>query len=90
MTVVFPSSELNRTPVQNATPIVHWEGKQRSVLYIGDASLLTFERLPESLQKADVVICGRNPAMPVTPSDIEAIFPNTQIIYMDRLQVTMD
>lgn len=82
VTVVFPSSELNRTPVQNATPIVHWEGKQRSVLYIGDASLLTFERLPESLRKPDVVICGRNPAMPVTPSDIEAVFPNTRIIFL--------
>lgn len=59
-----------------------WKGSNRTVLYVGDASLLTFERIPESLLRADVVICGRNPALPVTPQLIAEIFPNAQIILL--------
>ena len=82
VTVVFPSSALNRTPVQNANPIVLWEGKARRVLYVGDASLLTFERIPETLLNTDTVICGRNPALPVTPRDVAAVLPSAQIILL--------
>ena len=80
--IIFPGSELNRTPVQNATPIVLWEGANRSVLYVGDASLLTFERIPATLLQADTVICGRNPALPVTPRDVAELLPAAQIILL--------
>lgn len=82
VTVILPPAELNRTPVQNANPIVLWEGQTRRVLYVGDASLLTFERIPQALLKADVVICGRNPALPVTPRDVAAVLPAAQIILL--------
>lgn len=68
--------------MQNANPIVLWEGKARRVLYVGDASLLTFERIPETLLNADTVICGRNPALPVTPRDVAAVLPSAQIILL--------
>lgn len=82
VTLIFPSSELNRTPVQNATPIIRWQGQSRTVLYVGDASLLTFERIPQELLNADVVICGRNPALPVTPQLIADTIPSAQIILL--------
>ncbi|MBE6419376.1 MAG: ComEC/Rec2 family competence protein [Akkermansiaceae bacterium] len=82
VTIIPPASDLNPTPIQNASPIVIWEGKTRRVLFIGDASLLTFERMPEPLRRADVVICGRNPSMPVSPLLVSQLMPKAQIILL--------
>ncbi|MBR3695197.1 MAG: hypothetical protein IKL98_03035, partial [Akkermansia sp.] len=82
VSVVSAPSELKDSPVQNASPIVLWEGETRSVLYVGDASLLTFERIPEYMLKADVVICGYNPALPVTPLHVSGGIPGAQLILL--------
>ncbi|MBQ4594866.1 MAG: ComEC/Rec2 family competence protein [Akkermansia sp.] len=82
VSVVSASAELKDSPVQNASPIVLWEGETRSVLYVGDASLLTFERIPEYMLKADFVICGYNPALPVTPLHVSGGIPGAQLILL--------
>lgn len=82
VTVFLPSSDLNPSPIQNASPIILWEGPSRRVLFIGDASILTFERIPADKLQADVVICGRNPSLPVTPLFVSQVMPAAQIILL--------
>ena len=80
--IVPPSDDLSRSPVENQTPIVYWQGKERSVLFVGNASLHTFERLPSELLQADVVICGYNPALTITPKQIAERIPAETLLLL--------
>ena len=64
-TIYAPPADLPRKPMDNATPIVAWQRKHDRVLYVGDASLLTFESIPAEERHADIVILGRNKRMPL-------------------------
>ncbi len=73
-----PPPELPRSPAANATPIVRWERSDgRSLLYVGDASRATWERLPAEARKADVLILGKNPSLALDdPSVLQACGAN--------------
>ncbi len=59
---VYPPPEyLSRELIKNATPVVLWQQVNGSrVLYVGQAAALTYNRLPPSERKADVLIYGYN------------------------------
>lgn len=80
--IVPPSDELSRSPVENQTPIVYWQGNGRSALFVGNASLHTFERLPAELLQVDMVICGYNSALPITPRLIVERIPDASLILL--------
>ncbi len=66
MTLYPPPPELPRRPASNAAPIVRWERPDgSSLLYVGDASRATWERLPQEARRADILILGMNPRQPV-------------------------
>lgn len=70
-----------RKPMDNVTPIVMWQREKDRVLYVGDASLLTFESIPEEERKADILILGRNQRMPLADADtIRSIGASTIIL----------
>ncbi len=64
-TIYAPPATLPRTPMDNAAPVVVWQRSKDRVLYVGDASLLTFERIPAEERRADILILGRNKRMPL-------------------------
>lgn len=64
-TIYAPPLDLPRTPLDNAAPIVAWQRNKDRVLYVGDASLLTFESIPAAERRADILILGRNKRMPL-------------------------
>lgn len=65
-----PPASLPRRPMANATPVVVWRTPQGSVMYVGDASVLTFENIPEAERRADVLILGCNPRTPVADPEL--------------------
>lgn len=64
-TIYAPPEDLPRKPIDNAAPIVAWQRSKDRVLYVGDASLLTFESIPAEARRADILILGRNKRMPL-------------------------
>lgn len=67
---IYPApSTLPRKPMQNVSPVVVWQRAKSRVLYIGDASALTFESIPEDERKADILILGYNKRMPVADAE---------------------
>ena len=68
-TIYAPPATLPRKPMDNATPIVVWQRSKDRVLYVGDASLLTFESIPAEERRADILILGRNKRMPLVDAD---------------------
>lgn len=80
--VVYPPSYLPKSPVQNLTPAVIWECGEQRVMYLGDASVVTYERIPLQYKKVDVVICGRNPAQPVELHELVEDTGASQIILL--------
>ena len=80
--IVPPADEINRSPVENNTPVVLWQGAERTVLFVGNASLQTLERLPRELMQADMVICGYNPAITITPKKISELVPEAELILL--------
>lgn len=68
-TIYAPPATLPRKPMDNATPIVAWQRSKDRVLYVGDASLLTFESIPAEERRADILILGRNKRMPLVDAD---------------------
>ena len=69
-TLINPPEELPETPAQNRSPVVVWDSPKGRVLYIGDASVVTYELIPEALKRAETVICGYNPSQPVNVCDV--------------------
>lgn len=57
-----------RKPEACQAPIVRWECGGKVALYVGDASMLTYETLPRDARRADMVILGHNAAYPVDAS----------------------
>lgn len=82
VTIIPARSELRESPIQNTSPIILWQHSQRSVLYVGDASRDTYERIPAEYLDVDTVICGKNPAMPVEPSLVEQLSPRAEIVLL--------
>lgn len=80
--VVYPPSYLPKSPVQNLIPAVIWECGEQRVMYLGDASVVTYERIPLQYKKVDVVICGRNPAQPVELHELVEDTGASQIILL--------
>ena len=80
--IVPPSDEISRSPTENHTPVVLWQGSSRSVLFVGNASLQTLERLPRDLMQADIVICGYNPAITVSPKHVSEMLPGADLILL--------
>lgn len=69
-TLINAPASLPESPAQNLTPIVIWDSPRGRVLYIGDASVVTYELIPEPLKRANTVICGYNPAQPIEVSSV--------------------
>ena len=69
-TLFTPPANLPDSPAQNSTPVVVWDSPKGRVIYLGDASVVTFERIPEALKRAHTVICGYNPSQPVHLNDV--------------------
>lgn len=81
-TLIPPPPDINPVPQHNLSPIIHWQGLKRSVLYIGDASLLTLERVPPAFLAVDYVICGYNKGVPVPLSEVSQLMPTAQLILL--------
>lgn len=64
-TVYAPPADIPRKPAANLAPVVLWKSGSGSVLYVGDASMLTYEACIRKGVRADTVILGSNPACPV-------------------------
>ena len=80
--IIPARSALRESPIDNASPIVLWKTDERSVLFVGDASRDTYERIPQEYLDVDTVICGKNPAMPVEPRLVEQLSPRAEIILL--------
>ncbi len=81
-TLVPPPQDINPSPAENYAPIIHWQSEGRSVLYVGDASLLTWERVPPQYLASDYVICGYNPGLPVPVARFAEQMPAAQLILL--------
>ncbi len=57
-----------RKPEACQAPIIRWEYCGKVALYVGDASMLTYETLPREARRADMVILGHNGGYPVDAS----------------------
>lgn len=68
--IYSPPANLPRKPMDNAAPIVVWQRGCERVLYVGDASLLSFENLPQEERMAHTLILGRNSRMPLADAEI--------------------
>lgn len=63
---LYPSpSALPRTPAENALPYILWEHEGKRTLYVGDASAAVPETLPPEERRADVLILGAHPTLPL-------------------------
>ena len=61
-----PPPDLSRALAENHCPIVMWHRPDGTkVLYVGGASALTWEHLPEESKHADTLIIGRNDDTPL-------------------------
>lgn len=87
LTIIPAASEQNPTPIDNTSPIIYVKGHQRSILYIGDASLHTYQRVPDSMKQADIIICGCHSALPVTPKLAAELSPGAELILLPRAAV---
>ncbi len=81
-TLIPPPQDINPSPAENHAPVIHWQGAGRSVLYVGDASLLTLERVPLRYLAVDYVICGYNKGLPVPPARLTELMPLAQLIVL--------
>ena len=62
---IYPAvEEPNRTD-SNRAPAVLWQGANRRVLYVGDASVDTFLSIPQEERHADTIVLGRHPTQPL-------------------------
>lgn len=68
---VYPAAaDLPARPAANRCPIVVWQQGDQRVMYIGNASRLTWETLPTEERRADILILGYHPALPLSdPQD---------------------
>lgn len=64
-TIYPPAAELSARSAANRCPVIVWESPAARVLYVGAASRVTWESLPESERRGDVLILGSNPALPL-------------------------
>lgn len=53
----------------NLCGIVLWEYAGRRVLYVGDASYLSYAALPQEAKNAHTLILGKNPVLPVADAE---------------------
>lgn len=81
-TLISPPQDINPSPAENHAPIIHWQGITRSVLYIGDASLLTLERVPHRYLAVDYVICGYNTGLPIPLARLTELMPSARLILL--------
>lgn len=79
---VAPPADLPKKTIANASPIVLWEGGKHRVLYVGDASLLTFQSLPHEWRQADILILGYNKKMPLNDAELILSTHASQIILL--------
>lgn len=80
-TLITPPASLPASPSQNRTPVVVWESSRGRVLYLGDASVVTYEKIPEHLKRSNTVICGYNPAQPINLSEmVDVCMPDRLIL----------
>lgn len=79
---VYPAAEdLPARPAANRCPLVVWQHGEQRVMYMGDASRLTWETLPPEERRADILILGHHPALPLSdPQDWEEMGVKTLIL----------
>lgn len=79
---VYPAAEgLPARPAANRCPLVVWQQGEQRVMYMGDASRLTWETLPPEERRADILILGHHPALPLSdPQDWEEMGVKTLIL----------
>ena len=71
-TLYPPPPDFSCSRAESRAPIVLWETPARRVLYIGSAAYATYASLPFEARKADVVLLGRHPQMPVPAAALES------------------
>lgn len=64
-TIYRPPDDLPRQTSSNDAPIIRWESNGKKLLYVGDASRRTLESVPPEDRKADILILGHNPKIPI-------------------------
>ena len=62
---IYPAREEPNRTDSNRAPAVLWQGPNRRVLYVGDASVDTFLSIPEQERHADTIVLGRHPTQPL-------------------------
>ncbi len=79
---VYPAAAgLPARPAANRCPIAIWQHGEQRVMYLGDASRLTWETLPPEERRADILIIGHHPALPLTdPQDWSEMGVKTLIL----------
>lgn len=80
--IYAPPADIPERPAANRAPVVRWHAGQGRVLYVGDASMVTLEQLPDSARHADIVVLGRNPVLPVDDAEILRSFGARRIILL--------
>lgn len=68
-TLYPPPADFPRNTMDNVHPIIAWQQDNRRVLYVGNASAELWYHVPEETRRADVVILGRHPVMPINDVD---------------------
>ncbi len=81
--IYAPPANLPHKPMDNAAPIVLWhrtDGKR--ILYVGDASIITFEHVPAEARAADILVLGHNKRMPLTDAELIRETGASQVIWL--------
>lgn len=69
---LFPAAvDAPKAPQANHYPILLWEPADTAlrVMYVGDASRLTWERIPPEERRADILILGAHPSLPLADAE---------------------
>lgn len=68
-TLYPPAAELPLRPAAHRSPVLFWDSPKGRVLYAGNASRVTLETVPEADRRADVLVLGANPALPLADAE---------------------
>lgn len=67
---IYPApASLPRRPAENTLPYVLWEYEGKRTLYVGDASAAVLSTMPPSERRADVLILGAHPTLPLADEE---------------------
>lgn len=80
--IYYPPADLPKSPTANSAPLVTWHHRQGLLVYVGDASLSTLERVTEDISSASVLILGYNPSQMADADTLRERMPAARIILL--------